>query len=180
MAVLKIPDVGVTIDDFKEIQSFLESRGIWHDRWEANEKLRPEATQEEILSAYAQDLRPFMERGGYQTADVINVHPGTPNIEAIRNKFLAEHTHTEDEIRFFVDGMGIFWFHVGEEVFSLTCQSGDLLSVPAHTTHWFDLGPQPNVKAIRIFIDISGWVPHYTGSGIDTKYTSVYPSSLKS
>ena len=174
MAVLKIPDASVTIGNFKEIQSFLESRGIWHDHWEALEVLAPEATQEEVLAAYHNDLKPFMDRGGYKTADVINVHSQTPNVEAIRAKFLAEHFHTEDEIRFFVEGEGIFWFHVGEEVFSVKCHAGDLLSVPANTTHWFDLGPKPHVKAIRVFIDPAGWVANYTGSGIDRKYNPAY------
>ncbi len=176
MATLRIPDAGITIENFKEIQNFLKSRGVWHDQWKADLPLSKDATQEEVLEAYAKDLKPFMEKGGYQTADVINVHSETPNIDAIRSKFLAEHTHTEDEIRFFVEGQGIFWFHLGEEVFSLTCVAGDLLSVPANTTHWFDLGPQPHVKAIRIFIDMAGWVPHYTGSGIDAKYNPVYPT----
>lgn len=174
MAVLKIPDANITIENFKEIQSFLESRGVWHDQWKAEQVLAPTATQDEVLEAYSKDLKPFMERGGYQTADVINVHGDTPNLDAIRNKFLAEHTHTEDEIRFFVDGEGIFWFHIGEEVFSVTCRAGDLLSVPANTTHWFDLGPKPFVKAIRVFIDQSGWVPNYTGSGVDKKYNPAY------
>ena len=174
MAVLKIPDVGITIENFKEIQSFLEARGIWHDRWEASHPLPNDATQDEVLAAYALELRPFMTRGGYQTADVINVHSSTPNVEALRAKFLAEHTHTEDEIRFFVDGEGLFWFHVGEEIFSVTCRAGDLLSVPANTPHWFDLGPNAFVKAIRVFIDPSGWVANYTNSGIDQKYNPAY------
>ena len=67
-----------------------------------------------------------------------------------------------------------FWFHVGGEVFSLTCVAGDLLSVPANTTHWFDLGPNPHVKAIRIFIDPAGWVANYTESGVDAKYNPKY------
>lgn len=174
MAVLKIPDANVTIDNFKEIQSFLEARGIWHDHWKAEEVLSSDASQDEVLAAYARELKPFMERGGYKTADVINVHAETPNLPEIRTKFLAEHTHTEDEIRFFVDGEGIFWFHAGEEVFSVTCHAGDLLSVPSNMTHWFDLGPKANVKVIRIFIDASGWIPNYTDSGIDKKYNPNY------
>ncbi len=170
MAVLNIPDAGVTIENFKEIQSFLSARGIWHDKWEASHPLPLDATQEEVLQAYALELRPFMARGGYQTADVINVNANTPNVAAVRQKFLGEHTHTEDEIRFFVDGQGLFWFHVGEEVFSVLCKAGDLLSVPANTPHWFDLGEPAHVKAIRVFIDPSGWVANYTGSGIDRKY----------
>lgn len=174
MATLNIPDANVTLQNFKEVQSFLESRGIWHDRWTANEPLSLNASQDEILKAYASDLAPFMERGGYSNADVISVHEATPSKEEIRAKFLAEHTHTEDEIRFFVEGGGIFWFHVGEEVFSLECARGDLLSVPRNTPHWFDLGPTPHVKAIRIFIDPAGWVANYTGSGIDARYNPDY------
>ncbi len=176
MAVLKIPETNTTLDKFKDIQSFLQARGIWHDQWQATKPLADSASQDEILEAYAKDLKPFMEKGGYKTADVINVHAGTPNVDAIRTKFLAEHTHTEDEIRFFIDGEGIFWFHVKGEVFSLTCRAGDLLSVPANTSHWFDLGAKAHVKAIRVFIDPTGWVANYTGSGIDRKYNPDYQS----
>src|SRR5688500_1030375 len=137
MATLTIPDKGVRLDDPTEIRAYLAERGIWFDQWEANCEFSNDAGQEEILNAYAHALKPFMEKGGYQTADVISVHPETPNIEEIRAKFLREHTHTEDEIRFFVDGRGYFWFNLGgegqdrEPVFCMTCEAGDLLSVPA-------------------------------------------------
>ena len=80
-------------------------------------------------------------------------------------------------MRFFVDGEGMFWFNRGEDddVFCVTCHAGDLLSVPANTKHWFDLGPKNTVKAIRVFIDQSGWVPHYTESGVDEKYNGKAP-----
>jgi 1,2-dihydroxy-3-keto-5-methylthiopentene dioxygenase len=117
-----------------------------------------------------------MEAGGYQTADVITINHLTENYEAIRAKFLSEHTHSEDEIRFFVDGQGLFWFHLehspGSEVFNVLCEKGDLISVPAGTKHWFDAGESdPFVKAIRIFIDTSGWVPVYTESGVEKRYS---------
>lgn len=174
MAVLNIPSQNLSLNRFDEIQAFLESKGIWHDRWEAAIPLKKDSTQDEVLAAYSHVLDPFMKKGGYQTADVINVHSETPDLQLVRNKFLAEHTHTEDEIRFFVDGEGLFWFHIGDDVFSLLCQAGDLISVPANVQHWFDLGPNPFVKAIRIFIDKSGWVPHYTDSGIDRRYNPSY------
>jgi 1,2-dihydroxy-3-keto-5-methylthiopentene dioxygenase len=114
-----------------------------------------------------------MEKNGYRTADVIRVTPTTPNLPAIREKFLREHTHSEDEVRFFVQGKGLFWFHresPSDEVFAVHCTAGDLLAVPANTKHWFDLGPDPLVCAIRVFTDQAGWVPHYTGSGIEQRY----------
>jgi 1,2-dihydroxy-3-keto-5-methylthiopentene dioxygenase len=110
-----------------------------------------------------------MAEHGYTVADVINVLPTTPNLEALREKFLQEHTHTEDEVRFFVEGTGQFWFNLGgnEPIFYVRCTRGDLLSVPKGTPHWFDFWEEKRVKAIRMFIDTSGWVPHYTGTGAE-------------
>ena len=172
MAVLSIPTKNYSTSDPKEILEFFNIRGLYFDQWQCDEVFEDSATQEDILQAYSKDLFPFMKSGGYQTADVISINSLTENYEAIRTKFLAEHTHTEDEIRFFVDGQGIFWFNLETEpVFNLLCEKGDLISVPAGTKHWFDAGENnPFVKAIRIFIDMSGWVPHYTASGIENEF----------
>ena len=115
-----------------------------------------------------------MNKNGYAVADVINVHPKTENLLAIREKFMKEHTHSEDEIRFFVDGLGKFWFHLdNEEILCVTCERGDFMSVPKNFRHWFDLAPGYFVKAIRIFSNMEGWVPNYTGSGIDQNYNKI-------
>lgn len=172
MATLTIPDKKITMTETAEIRDYLATRGIWIEQWEASHPFSDQATQEEILEAYAHVLQPFMAKQGYQTADVISVHSQTPNLPEIRAKFLREHTHTEDEVRFFVDGQGYFWFNLaGEEpVFCVKCEAGDLLSVPANVQHWFDLGPVAFVKTIRVFTDATGWTPHYTESGIDAQY----------
>lgn len=173
MAILSIPDEQIVIKDVDQIRAFMNQRGIFFDQWQCAVSFQDTATQEEILEAYSGDLKPFMEQGGYQTADVISINSLTENYDAIRNKFLAEHIHSEDEIRFFVDGQGLFWFNLGNEepIFNLLCEKGDLISVPAGTKHWFDAGEQnPFVKAIRIFIDTTGWIPAYTTSGIEIKY----------
>ena len=180
MAILSIPETNTEIRDPKEIRAFFNARGVFFDQWTCDAVFDDKATQEEILAAYSKDLTPFMEQGGYLTADVISINKLTENYDAIRAKFLAEHIHTEDEIRFFVDGQGIFWFNlVNEPVFNLLCEKGDLISVPAGTKHWFDAGESnPFVKAIRIFIDMSGWVPHYTASNIETKFADFrFPES---
>lgn len=172
MAVLSIPSKNYSTSILKEILEFFNVRGLYFDQWKCDEVFEDNATQEDILQAYSKDLFPFMENGGYQSADVISINSLTENYEAIRAKFLAEHTHTEDEIRFFVDGQGLFWFNLETEpVFNLLCEKGDLISVPAGTKHWFDAGESnPFVKAIRIFIDTNGWVPNYTESGIENEF----------
>lgn len=159
------------------IRDFLAARGIFFEQWDAPCRFAPDASQEEILAAYAPVLEPYMAARGYQTADVIAIHPETPNLDTLRAKFLKEHTHTEDEVRFFVEGHGDFWFHLpadsaneAPDVFCVRCERGDLLAVPAGFKHWFELGDKPRVKAIRIFTDTAGWTPHYTESGMDARY----------
>lgn len=180
MAILYKPQDQTTITDFEVIKDQLAAHGIMIARWEASVLLSETATQAEILEAYSHELKPFMEKNGYATADVINVHPKTENLLAIREKFMKEHTHNEDEIRFFVDGVGKFWFHLdNEEILCVTCERGDFMSVPKNFRHWFDLAPTYFVKAIRIFSNMEGWTPHYTDSGVDAKYNPAHnPSSL--
>jgi len=172
MAVLSIPTQNYNTSEPKEILEFFNKRGLYFNQWSCEVVFEDTASQEEILEAYSKDLLPFMKNGGYQTADVISINLLTDNYDIIRAKFLAEHTHTEDEIRFFVDGQGLFWFNFeNEPIFNLLCEKGDLISVPAGTKHWFDAGEtNPFVKAIRIFINMSGWVPQYTKSGIELEF----------
>lgn len=173
MAVLTLLDPErKEIRDPKDIKKFMNDRGIIFEQWEASMPLKDSDDQATILKAYEHELKPYMEKNGYQSADVINVHKDTPNIEAIRAKFLSEHTHSEDEVRFFVDGEGQFFFHLPDrmEVFKLLCEKGDFISVPKGYTHWFDLAPKYHVKAIRVFQTQDGWVANYTNSGKEQKY----------
>ncbi|MBY0449653.1 MAG: cupin [Cyanobacteria bacterium] len=179
MAILSVPDSGVTLTEPASIQAFLAERGILFLQWPVSPELFQGETVEsplsetEILYLFQAQLTPYMQAHGYQTADVITVNPETPNLEALREKFLKEHTHSEDEVRFFVDGVGDFWFHLENEVFCVRCQQGDLISVPAGVKHWFEMGVHPFVKTIRIFTDASGWTPHYTGSDIASRYADL-------
>lgn len=173
MAILQVPDRNTSLTDETEIRRFLNARGIMYDRWPSHPEITPATPDREVLTAYQDRLTPFMEQGGYRTVDVVTVTGQTPNLDAIRDKFLREHTHSEDEVRMFVEGEGLFWFHLEreeDEVFSLLCQSGDVITVPANTKHWFDLGKHPAVRAIRIFTDQAGWVPHYTNSRLEERY----------
>ncbi|MBA2405740.1 MAG: cupin [Bdellovibrionales bacterium] len=173
MAILTLLDpIRKEIKDPKEIKSFMNERGIIFEQWQAATALNDSDSQETILKAYEHELGPYMKKNGYLNADVINVHKDTPNIEAIRAKFLSEHTHAEDEVRFFVDGEGYFFFHLANtsEVFKLLCEKGDFISVPKGYTHWFDLAPKYHVKAIRVFQTVEGWVANYTQSGKEQGY----------
>lgn len=140
--------------------------GVRFERWQANADLAPGAAQEAVIDAYREDINRLMEEDGYQTVDVISLSPDHPDKQALRKKFLSEHYHSEDEVRFFVNGEGLFSLHIGDKVYEVLCQRGDLISVPAKTTHWFDMGPHPDFTAIRLFNNPEGWVANFTDSDI--------------
>lgn len=129
-----------------------------------------EATADAVLAAYAAEIDAMKQAGGYTSADVIDVTPETPGLEAMLAKFDREHTHSEDEVRFIVAGRGIFFLNIGGKVTSVEVHPGDLLRVPRGTTHWFTLCAERRIRAIRWFQDTTGWTPHYTGSGVDAGY----------
>ncbi len=162
MAVLTVPDQNLRIDDVNEIAAFMEKQGLWYERWDLS-KLPPiEASQETILDCYKDEIVRLNERGGYVTADVINVSPATPGLDAMLQKFSPEHTHSEDEVRFVVHGRGVFHINPdGGPIFAIEMESGDLINVPAGTRHWFNLCAEKTIVTIRLFQDTTGWTPHY-------------------
>ena len=174
MAQIKIEEENRTIGDAAEVASYLASLGIEHERWTPAHPLPDSATADDVLAAYAPEIERLKARGGYVTADVIDVHAQTPGLEAMLAKFRREHWHDEDEVRFIIEGRGIFHFHPRTgPVVALEVEAGDLIRVPGGTWHWFDLCGDRRVRAIRLFKDPAGWAPRYTESGVDARYEPV-------
>ena len=174
MAVLRIPDQERTLREYDEVQKYLGGIGIEYERWEATMELPEDAPAEHVLSAYGAQIEELKRRGGYVTADVIDVNPATPGLDAMLAKFNIEHTHDEDEVRYIIAGRGLFHIHPPQgPVVAIEVEAGDLMRVPRGTLHWFDLCGDRRIRAIRLFQDKSGWTPHYTGSGVDRDYEPV-------
>ena len=174
MALLTIPDEKRTLSDNAEVTRYLAGMGIDYERWEPSAPVFPTATADEILAAYAPQINELKARGGYVTADVIDVNPQTPGLDAMLAKFNTEHWHDEDEIRFIIAGRGVFHVHPKEgPVVAIEVGAGDLIRVPLGTHHWFDLCSDRRIRAIRLFQDPAGWTPHYTGTGVDRGYEPV-------
>ena len=55
---------------------------------------------------------------------------------------------------------------------------GDLIRVPRGTHHWFDLCSERNIRAIRLFQDVSGWTPQYTDTGVDRALRARVPGPV--
>ncbi|WP_240224751.1 1,2-dihydroxy-3-keto-5-methylthiopentene dioxygenase [Rheinheimera hassiensis] len=156
--------------DNEHISTELAKAGIRFEQWQAGAAVTAQSSNETILQAYAADIQRLKQERGYITVDVISLSAKHPDKTVLRQKFLAEHTHSEDEVRFFVRGQGLFCLHIAGKVYQVLCQQNDLISVPAGTTHWFDMGSEPEFTAIRLFNNADGWVANFTGSSIANQF----------
>ncbi len=171
MAIVTIPDENRTLTDSDEITRYLAAIGITYERWERQHPLPSGTPAEEILAAYAAEIESLKARGGYVTADVIDVNSATPGLDAMLAKFNREHWHDEDEVRFIIHGHGLFHIRPRDgAVIGIEVVAGDLISVPRGTWHWFNLCDDREIRAIRLFQDPAGWAPNYTETGVDEHY----------
>jgi 1,2-dihydroxy-3-keto-5-methylthiopentene dioxygenase len=177
VAILNIPDENQSLQDYDKVRGFLAGINIEYEYWDPVASLPQDASAEEILSAYSEQINELKRRGGYATADVISVNRNTPGLDTMLAKFNIEHRHDEDEVRYILSGRGLFHIHSQrpkrDQVIALEVGAGDLIRIPRDTLHWFDLCGDRNIRAIRLFQDVSGWVPHYTHSTIDSRYEPV-------
>ncbi|GFG75794.1 1,2-dihydroxy-3-keto-5-methylthiopentene dioxygenase [Mycobacterium botniense] len=172
-------DVRLRTDNPAEIETELAGRGIRFDRWPAQPGRTATASAAEILDAYGDRISALNAGGRYRVIDVARLHPDDQDpgwaatAKAARDTFRSEHRHAEDEVRFFAAGRGCFYLHLPGEVVAVVCEEGDLLSVPAATRHWFDMGERPDFVAIRFFEQQGGWIGDFTGDPIATRFPTL-------
>lgn len=160
------PQLGSTSKDFDSIAEQLKAIDVQFERWEPGSESIAEGQVQTVMDAYQPHIDRLMQQYGFQSVDVVSLTPDHPQKQTMRQKFLSEHTHSDFEVRFFVEGSGLFFLHVDNKVYAVLCEQGDLISVPANTKHWFDMGENPEFKCIRLFTTEDGWVAEYTGDKI--------------
>jgi len=171
----KYPNVSKDYETLEEIQNKLLEIDVLFERWEplSSRTNKKNLADEEILNIYKDKVDLIKEEFGFQGVDIINVKPDfaqSDKFEPMRKKFLDEHSHTDDEVRYFIDGQGLFYIHHSDIVYGILCTAGDFISVPANTPHWFDMGSQPNFKCIRFFTTEEGWDPIYQDESISQQF----------
>ncbi|MBW8453778.1 acireductone dioxygenase [Pseudomonas stutzeri] len=154
----------------EDIAATLAEVGVQLERWDASAPVVAGASQEDVIAAYRPQIDRLMAERGYVTVDVISVSRDHPQKDELRARFLDEHRHAEDEVRFFVAGRGLFTLHIEDMVYAVLCEKNDLISVPAGTRHWFDMGEQPSFVAIRLFNNPDGWTAQFTGERIADQF----------
>jgi 1,2-dihydroxy-3-keto-5-methylthiopentene dioxygenase len=173
MARMIFPD-GKEQTDFGFIQARLGRLGVALKRWPAPGGARAQellakqalndAEKEELLKLVDNRFEELKRDKGYQTRDLVVIHEGIPNLAELLAKFDKIHTHSDDEVRYILAGSGYFGFVEPDGgQFLLEVTGGDYINVPANAEHWFEMRDCTRCKAVRYFIDTSGWTPHYTG-----------------
>ncbi len=116
----------------EDIASTLAEVGVRFERWEAAAPIAAGASQDEVIAAYAHEIERLKRERGYITMDVVSLNSDHPQKAELRAKFLDEHRHGEDEVRFFVAGRGLFVLHIEEHVYAVLCERNDLISCRPH------------------------------------------------
>ncbi|MCX4823157.1 cupin [Streptomyces sp. NBC_01142] len=169
----------LSTEDPAEITKHLAEAGIHYERWNTDRGLADDAGQEEILQAYRSEIDAVSASNDYEFIDVVQMRPAPEDPEwpekahAARSRFLEEHRHAEDEVRFFPAGRGCFYLHIGDRIHAVVCEAGDLLSVPAGTVHWFDMGTVPEFTAVRFFQKEDGWVGDFVENSIASRFPTL-------
>lgn len=162
-----------TFTDITAIQAQLNALDVQFERWTANCEFAADADQDTVLAAYRESIDRLKQHYGFQSVDVVSLNADHPEKAVFRQKFLSEHIHADFEVRFFIEGRGLFFLHVADKVYAVLCEQGDLISVPANVPHWFDMGENPQFKCIRLFTTPEGWVADFTGSPIAESFPTL-------
>jgi 1,2-dihydroxy-3-keto-5-methylthiopentene dioxygenase len=180
MAILQLEN-GETLTDGARIGQHLATLSIQLKTWPIGEAaavrtlLAQPSLQDDEKEQVLRSLdRYFDALAVYQSRDMIVLNPATPNLDGLLEKFSRPHIHADDEVRYIVDGEGVFGFVCADGTqMELTIQPEEYINVPAGTEHWFYLTPLRRIKAIRYFVDTSGWTPEYTDTVIRMQAVAV-------
>src|SRR5277367_6386461 len=78
------------------IPAELNAQGVTYEQFATDE------------TAYKGPLEKLMGERGYVTMDQVKMWPEMQNFDALCQKFVGEHLHTDDEVRFVLGGAGVF------------------------------------------------------------------------
>lgn len=185
MAVLHLEN-GKTYTDIEDINRELMPLNVNLNRWAIaddetiqnflNKASLTDEEKEQVLQSLDRYFEELKQTAGYQSRDLIVIHPDIPNLDSLLAKFASCHTHADDEVRYIIEGEGVFGFVRPDGTqMELVIQPEEYINVPAGTEHWFHLTDSKRIKAVRYFTTTEGWVPEYTGTEIRISPTHSTP-----
>ena len=150
---------------FDDIAAALAEHGVRFERWQPS-PIEKGGGDAEMIAAYQEQINAL----GYASVQVLSVTNDHPQKAELRAQYLEERRYSDDEVRFFIAGVGLFAVHVGEYIYAVRCEKNDLLVIPAGIAHWFDIGENPHLVTLRLFNNAQGQVPAFTGDEIARRF----------
>ncbi|MCC5638504.1 acireductone dioxygenase [Nostoc sp. CHAB 5844] len=183
MAILLLED-GTVESDLTQIVRELAPIGVHLKHYDPGTSLLfATLLEQDVLTAleknYIVELHnsvfEFIQQENDSWCDLLNVHPGVPNLQMLLDTYSRYHTHTAAEPLYVLAGEMIFGFvRLDGSQVQLLVQSQDYISIPTGVEHWCSLTASLSFKAVRYFTSADGWVPNYTGTQLSNSLNKPY------
>lgn len=134
-----------------DIAATLAEQGVHFEQRHVAERIRPGTPEGEVIASLRAQLDSMRAEFCVEAVEVLSVNPEHSQKDELRAGLIDERRHAGKDVRLFVSGRGLLNLRIGDYVFALVGERGDLVSVPAGTAQWFDLGDQPNLVLVRWF-----------------------------
>ncbi len=152
-------------EDAKCLSEELAEVDVRFEQWSTVAHLPGAPIKEEaVLNIYRDQISKVKDSFGYSQVDIATMKPSDAFSVSVRGRYLSEHTHEEDEVRFFLTGKVLVYLNINHKIHILECTRGDFIIIPAGVKHWMDIGPKPEFSVIRWFNTKNAFVNQYTES----------------
>jgi len=152
-----------------DIAATLAEQGVRLSHSSLALRARPGSSEADVLDACREYLDQLMTAQGSAAFTLLNRDGLDPTQVDVRD----EHIHGSDELFAVVAGRAQVGLRLGEYVYTVLCEKGDKLIVPAGTRRWIELGDNPFCLALRLFADEQGMEPRFTGDASARAYLGI-------
>ncbi|MFI8383806.1 acireductone dioxygenase [Pseudomonas sp. NPDC079086] len=145
----------------EDINSTLAAVGVQFSQAPVQQAVTAGTASEELMAASRVQIDQLMTAHGYASAEILSLcderGEGSELARALRQEQACQPAH----LHYYLAGRGLLALHIGEYVYSLLCEKGDLVGLPAGIAHWFDAGEHPRFAMLRLFDSrqVPGFVP---------------------
>lgn len=135
----------------EDIASTLAAVGIEYRELPLQARVQAGDAGEAVLAALGESLEQLKRDGDLSQVEVISIDQRHWPREGDRPvQAPVEVVADGAQLYLFLAGQGLLSLHVDDYVYALAGERNALISVPAGTRHWFDLGEFPHCAAIRL------------------------------
>ncbi|MBU1284242.1 MAG: acireductone dioxygenase [Gammaproteobacteria bacterium] len=145
----------------EDINSALAAVGVQFSQAPVQQPVIAGTASDELMAASRVQIDQLMTAHGYASVEILSLcderGEGSELARGLRQEQACQPAH----LHYYLAGRGLLALHIGEYVYSLLCEKGDLVGLPACIEHWFDAGEHPRFAMLRLFDSrqVPGFVP---------------------